>query len=203
MDRRYFIALAGAVSVAGCSTNLLGDSALDIGESTEFDGEIEVTVTDNRTASELTLSTGGGGFTEPDSFEAPSSGRYALFKLTVDNITITEQDAPQFNIANYNTLKNDDETLYTRGINDIRVFGGSEGGFLPDGHDDMIGYDSITAGSSNLTPYPQSVAGTRPKIGADESITGWVYGLIQSDATPKLRITFRGTTKNWAVNESE
>jgi hypothetical protein len=207
MNRRHFVALTGVAMSSGCVSALpdsiseVGGTTLAVGESATFNEEIEVTVTDSMTTAEMELifrdSLGG---TRVDSYEAPSGGVLALFNLEVDNLDITEREAPSFNIGNYTTLEKKEDTIQMRGVNDIRVYGSGEGGFLPDGHSPS-GYDTIETNGISGPVYPQSPVGTRPNLGPDESISGWVYGVIESEATPELRINLDGAVKTWVSKE--
>jgi len=198
MHRRTVLA-AGAVTVAGCSGLLPSERAtLGIGERTAFGDGVQVTVTDTLTAAKLTLVAGTPPETRSDSFVAPGGAQFALFELTASNATTGERPGPQFNIANYETLTAGDRTVRARGINDIRVFGSGEGGYLPDDHDEGVGYDSISAAGSTVSAYPQSVSGARPLLKPDDSVGGWVYGLVDADATPELKVRFGGDSEVWA-----
>jgi hypothetical protein len=91
-----------------------------------------------------------------------------------------------------------DRTVRARGVNDIRAFGSGNGGRLPEEHNEGVGYDSISVADSTLPAYQQSVSGGRPLLETGESIGGWVYGLIDGDATPELKVRFAGDSALWA-----
>lgn len=178
------------------------DGNLKLGESSSFDENVEVTVTDIRTTDEMSLSTGAGFGSTTDEFEAPEDGKYVLFEVRVENVDITERRGPVMNIGDYTTLEMDDDTidLTATGVNDIRVYGSGEGGYLPDGHLTALSYDSILLDEATLEPYYQSPTESRPRLSAGETRSGWVYGLIEEDATPELRINFNGKSETWVVN---
>jgi hypothetical protein len=199
MHRRAVLGLAGAVAVAGCSEFLSDEPApLDIGERATFGDGVDVTATDALTASEMRLTAGTPPESRTDSFAAPDGEQFALFELTADNAAQTDRPGPQFNIANYDVLTASDRTVRARGINDIRVFGSGQGGHLPADHDEGVGYDSISVADSTLPAYRQSVSGGRPLLETGKSIGGWVYGLIDGDATPELKVRFAGDSALWA-----
>jgi len=198
MHRRQLLSITAASAIPGCSvsTPLTQSSNHKIGETVAFDAGIKVTVTDGLTTQEMTLIRESDFQTVTDVFNAPTGGKYALFQLRVENSDITTREAPRFNIFNYETIEEEGGAIHIYSINDIRVFGSGEGGHLPDGHSNLM-YDSISVDQTNLDIYSQSPS--RPRIGADETLTGWVYGVIEGSATPELKIHFDGETTLWVA----
>ena len=104
--------------------------------------------------------------------------------------------------ANYDTLEEGDGSIYIRGINHIRVFGSGSSGFLPDGHGSNILYDRISINDGDqMNTYPQAVSGASPRISPDETLSGWVYGLIEQDETPELQLNFQDQSETWGATD--
>lgn len=198
MQRRGFLALAGSgvASLAGCSQvqQLTGTGTKSLGDTVTYDEDIEVTVTDAMTTSTVSLN--------GNEMNAPSNGIYALFRIEANNTDVTEREGPAVNPANYDTLENDDNTIYTHGVNDIRVYGDGEGGHFPDNRraKHFAGMSMSVAGNE-LQPYPTTM--TRPQIPADGEVSGWVVGVIKQDQTPQVRIQWKGTSAMWSVGDAD
>jgi len=197
MHRRTYLAGLSLIGVlAGCSElEEVVNSHHAIGESVTFDNGIEVQAVAHRPATEMTATAGGLNHT----FEAPSQAIYALFELRVENTDITRREAPVVNIRNYDQLESEEGVIEIVGVNDIRVFGSGEPGYLPDGHQRSLPYDTLTVEGDTLDPYPHQPGAARPRLGPEQSMSGWVYGVIGRDATPELTITFHGDTERWAA----
>lgn len=195
MYRRRYLSLLTAIGLAGCSTanDVVDSSPKPLGETVTYD-DLEVTVTDAMTSSQITI--------DDSDVTAPSNGTFALFEIEVRNTDVTEHEGPFVNTANYDTLEKEDDTVYTRGVNDIRVYGSGEGGHLPDTDEitRVSGYELSLLGNT-LATYPHSP--TRPQIAADSTISGWVIGTIKSEQTPQVQITFDGTSTRWTAESAD
>lgn len=201
MNRRAFIATAvsGLALIAGCSQaeELANDATggeTTLGDTATF-GEIGVTVTDSMTADQITIN--GNEKT------SPGNGVFALFEIESHNTDVTEREGPHVSPTHYETLEKEENTIYTGDINDIRVYGSGEGGYFPDLdlQEEMqvdTGYELGVDGES-LETYPAGM--TRPTIDADSAISGWVVGVIDADATPELKIKFKGSEETWTTGE--
>jgi len=210
MKRRAFLAttVSGSALLAGCSqaeelAKSVTGGGKSLGDTVEF-GKIEVTVTDSMTSDKFKLN--GNEVT------SPGNGTYAIFEVEAHNTDVTERDGPTVNPKNYDTLEEEENTIHMAGINDIRVFGDGEGGHFPDvrwvpeyeqtRRDDgtlvMGGKITFSVGSEELKPYPTGT--TRPQIAPDSKISGWTVGVINADATPQLRINFKGTSATWTTD---
>lgn len=211
MNRRAFLgtAASGSVLIAGCSqVEQLASDASDaasgkksLSDTVTYD-EIEVTVTDSMTSDQFTLN--------GDEVTSPGNGTYAVFRIEAYNTDVTERDGPTVNPENYDTLEEEEGTFYMAGINDIRVFGDGEGGHFPDARwepeyeqtqrDDgtIVMGEKITlsVGEQELEPYPTGT--TQPRIDPDSTISGWTVGVIDTDATPELKINFNGKSETWS-----
>lgn len=212
MNRRAFLAVSvsGSALIAGCSqaeelaSDATGRGKKSIGDTVTY-GEIEVTVTDSMTSQQFTLN--GNEVVSPD------NGIYALFKVEAYNTDVTERDGPLVNPDNYDTLEEEDDTIYMTGINDIRVYGSGKGGYFPDvrwepeygrreqedGTIVMGGEFEFSVDGEEIEPYPTGTM--RPSIEPDSTISGWVVGVIDSEATPQLRINIDGKKETW-TNDS-
>lgn len=160
-------------------------------------GELTVTVVDVATAKEAQFIIGS----KPRSWKAPDGGKLALFKLAAVNDDITEHEAPAFNLQNYDTLKEDPNTLYLTGINDIRVYGGNEGAVLPDLGYQSLGIDGINVYGRQLYVYSNGVGDIGPAVGPNTTHEGWVWGLIEDDQAPALRIQTENNTAQWKYDD--
>lgn len=104
----------------------------------------------------------------------------------------------------YETLEKDENTIYMGNVNDIRVFGDGEGGTFPgsrlvdEQEAESVGYE-LTVDGEEFETYP--AGSTRPSVDADSSVSGWVIGVIDADATPELRINFDGTEETWTADD--
>ena len=200
MNRRTYLATAMPISalIAGCSQveevakNVSGQKTT-LGDSVSF-GEIDVTVIDSMTTEQITIS--GNKKT------SPSNGIYALFEVEAHNTDVTEKEVPHVSPSHYETLEKEENVIYTGNINDIRVYGSGEGGYFPDldwqGEMQVdTGYE-LSVDGEQLETYPAGM--TRPSIDADSTISGWVVGVIDADATPELRINFDGKSETWTTD---
>ncbi|MBV0924607.1 hypothetical protein KTS45_10395 [Halomicroarcula limicola] len=154
-------------------------------------GDIEVTVTDAMTSNTVTI--------DDNTKKSPSNGIFALFKISAHNTDVAEHDGPYVNPVNYETLEKEDGVIYRGGINDIRVFGSGEGGHLPELNrlSEYNGYELGIVGHK-LETYPSG--NYRPNIAANDTVSGWVVGMIKSDQTPQLKINWKGKSTMWAVD---
>jgi hypothetical protein len=187
--------LAGCLGFGGWSR-----SDRTVGEGLTFDGAVAITVTDSRTTDRLVLRR--PSFDEgprTDAFDAPTDRTFVLFRVEATNEATEPREVPAVNIGNYETLNSESALVNTRGTNDIRVFGSSEGGRLPEGHARAFVYEGVSVDGRTLDLYPHFTAGRRPTLDPDERRSGWVYGTIDATATPELRVQFEGTTGVWQV----
>ncbi|WP_367175102.1 hypothetical protein [Haloarcula rubripromontorii] len=203
MYRRGFLSAAVVVGVSGCSDlSAISDmNTKSLGDTVTF-GEIEVTVTDAMTARKVKtyLETVNGERTETHT--APSNAKFALFRVESHNTDITDRDGPVVNTGNYDTMTDDDDTIYIAGVNDIRVYGGSEGGYLPETRA-SLSYDGLRVNGYEIDDYPAKPSDLRPSIGANESIAGWTFGLIEKDKPPQLKIEFNGESAMWEAGSTD
>ncbi|ELZ05750.1 hypothetical protein C480_10145 [Natrialba aegyptia DSM 13077] len=201
MNRRAYLTAATVSTsalIAGCSQ--VEELASNVGEETTLGdtvsfGNIDITVTDSMTTGKITLN--GNEKT------APSNGIYALFEVEAHNTDVTERDVPYVSIPEYETLEKEEDVIYFNDINDIRVYGSGEGGHFPDldWQEEMqvnTGYE-LGANGEQLETYP--AGRSRPSIDADSTITGWGVGVIDTGATPELRINFGGKSETWKTDD--
>lgn len=201
MNRRAFLAVSGATLLAGCSqaeelaTEATGGGGLSLGDSATF-GEIEVTVMDSMTANEITIN--GNKKT------SPGNGIFALFEVKAYNSDVTERKIPHVSETHYETLEEDENTIYRGDINDIRVYGDGDGGHFPDvSSSEKMRIDAgefeIGVDGESLETYP--AGSVRPRLKADTSISGWIVGVIDAGATPELRINFEENEETWTTDD--
>lgn len=192
MERRRYLGVLGTAALAGCSSIPFLNSKHQLGETVTF-SEIEVTVKDAMTSRRVEVDRG--------QLRAPSNAVFALFEIRAHNTDITTRAAPVVNHANYETMRDREDVIELVGINDIRVYGSDEGGYLPEAVTDVVGYNQISVNDHRLATYP--TGHNRPRLGATESVSGWVFGLIGRDQTPQLMIEFKGKSEMWTAQDAD
>lgn len=210
VSRRGFLSgvgLAGAGGVGGWAygtrnlprqlQELLPAGALSVGEGVSF-GELTVAVTDVATATAAEYMLGN----RSRSWTAPEGAKLVLFKLEVTNEDITKQEAPALNLRNYTVLEKDPDTIYIVGVNDIRVYGGDEGAVLPEFDYQSVGLDAIKVHKRQLRAYPNGGAGTGPSVGPNETLEGWVWGLVEVEKTPGLKVQTENHAARWRHDDT-
>jgi hypothetical protein len=204
MHRREVLTMIAVTFTAGCSEQSvvsdLSDNNKSLGETVGF-GEVEVTATDAMTTGEVTtyIDTVNGERTQTHT--APSNAKFGLFRVKAHNTDITDRDGPVVNTGNYDTMTNDDDTIYAAGVNDVRVYGGSEGGYLPE-TTVSLSYNGIRVNGSELEKYPAKPNNLRPSISANSTISGWTFGLIPADKSPQLKIEYNGESAMWSAGSA-
>lgn len=170
---------------------LLPSKSLAVGEGTTF-GNLEIVVSDISTATTAQYRVGR----QSESWTAPPGAKLVLFKLEITNTDITKHEAPAFNLHNYKVMKEEPNTIYINGVNDIRVYGDDEGGVLPEFKYQNLGVESITVHDRRLSAYP-GIANYGPSVGPSKTVKGWVWGLIRTEAVPGLRIQTERNEARW------
>jgi hypothetical protein len=99
-------------------------------------------------------------------------------------------------------MTEDDNTALVGGVNDIRVYGGSEGGYLPE-KIERSKYDGIRVGGSEIESYPVTPGSLSPQISADSTVAGWTFGLIPRDKSPKLKVEFNSKSATWEAGSED
>ena len=210
VSRRGFLAGAGLAGVGGVGGWAYGTGrlphklqaflpvgALSVGEGAAF-GELTVAVTDVGTATSARYSLGN----RARSWTAPEGAKLVLFKLEVSNEDITKHEAPALNLRNYTVLEKDPDTIYIVGVNDIRVFGGDEGAVLPEFAYQSVGVDAITVHERQLEAYPNGTAGSGPWVGPNETLSGWVWGLVEVEKVPGVRVQTEAHAARWRHDDA-
>lgn len=170
----------------------LPTGTLNLGDEAKF-GELSVAVTDLATATSASYVLNN----RARSWKAPEGGKLVLFKLEITNEDITKHEAPALNLRNYEVLEKEPNTLYIAGANDIRVFGGEEGAVLPEFKYQSIGVDAIIVHDRKLRAYPYGGAGNGPWVGPNQTVSGWVWGLVKIEKTPGLKIQTENNDAWW------
>jgi len=191
MDRRSFIAAFGTL-LAGCSETPISNSNPGVGD-TITRNEIAVTPTDARTANSVKLQ--DGDLTIDPSI--PSNATVGLVKLRTENSDITSREIPTVNVADYTDMSSDESALDTTD-NDIRVYGGDEGGHLPSdkrGQITKFNHETIVA-RRPLDAYPVSLS-SRESLSPNSSVSGWVFGVIPKGEPVRVRVTWEDESTIW------
>lgn len=208
MNRRGFVGIASVLALSGCTDTSeitdVADQSLgnnqSLGDTVTF-GEIDVTITEILTAGEVTTYVDTMGGKNRTTHTAPSNGKFVLFFVECYNPDITDRQGPGVNTADYEQMTVDDDAI-AASSNDIRVYGGSEGGHLPEKIERST-YDGILVGGGELESYPVTPGGIDPKISADGTVTGWTFGLIPRDKTPRLKVEFNGNSATWEEDSED
>jgi hypothetical protein len=200
MNRRQFLGAATVTALPGCSAFSVRNNSHTLGETVAF-GEIEVTVTDVMTTREVRTYLDTVRGENVQRYEAPSNAKVALFYLEAHNTDITERNGPAINTENYVQMTEDEDSISMVGINDVRVYGGSEGGYLPDSN--IGSYDGIRVNGAELNAYPAGPGGTGPAIKPTETVEGWMYGIIPKDKSPRLKVDFNDKSAIWDAKSSD
>lgn len=185
--------LAGG-EVPAVVNNLLSTGDKRVGESAEVGG---VTVTPTQVA--VTQELEYRPAPRDGVWAAPEGGRIALWRLEVRNDDIDPHKAPRWNTRNHGTLQEEDGVIYPAGVNDIRVYGGSDGASIPF---DTFGLylERFLVNGQELPVYPVGVS--ESEVAPNSTLTGWVAGLIEVEQPPALVVQTSSTRARWQVSDS-
>lgn len=203
LDRRSFLAVGVALLISGCSATEIAllNTAHSLGDTVSI-GEIDLTAETVEKTEVLTIVSTGGMNDRQREFQAPPGGIFALFKLRAENTDITARAAPAVNPLNYDRVKpRDDNELLVAGRNAIRVYGSGDGGYLPETElGNFPIYDSIRFNGRTVSPYPTRRGSHKTQLDPSEEVSGWVFGVIERDTTPQLKIVFGGSEIMWSAD---
>jgi hypothetical protein len=125
---------------------------------------------------------------------ASDSGTLIAVELSVQNTAIEEKTAPAWDVRNYKRMRTDNDSISFGGVNDIRLFADDNGGALPGSRWLQFSVHHFAIDDESLPPYPTEDGGA--DVAADDELTGWIYGEIVDEGTPRLKMTL-GSDDVW------
>jgi len=210
LTRRSCITLCsvGIAMIAGCQSqpvpvssseqpgnNTRGDNEIGLSETR---ADLEVVVNEARTIDQLEFELNS---TDNETLAAPETGDLYIAEVEVTNNDIESRVGPGFLVQDYQQTELEDyQSNELR--NDVLFYSGDEKGAanLPEVAE-MTLYDGLIADGEELTAYPPTSVGG-PEIDAGETLSGWVFGIVESDADARLMVHWDGESSFWAVEES-
>ena len=199
--RRRYLAALSATALAGCSQarNALPGNSQGVGDTYEHK-ELEITPTDVQTVDQLTIVLEGNPSRTVDrrkQITASENGDLVAVELSIKNNGIESKKVPAWNVKSYKKMRKDENDIAVTGLNDIRLFADDKGGALPASRRLQFPVDHIDVDGEELPLYPTIATGTSgPSVSADEKLTGWIYGEVLADGTPRLKMTL-GSDDVW------
>jgi Flp pilus assembly pilin Flp len=167
-----------------------------IGDSVTRNG-INITVTDVFVSPSVTVYRETALDTTRTTYTAPEGRTFAAFRVQMTNTDSKVREMPGLSEREYTRLRDLDDVIEVRAINDIRVYGGDEGGVLIE-RDYAPIHDALWVGDTKLPEYPASGPGHTLRPG--ESANGWTWAAIPNGTTPRLRIHFNDRTTYWSAS---
>lgn len=166
----------------------------ELGESISQD-DISISVTESRMADQVRCLLDSENDQEvlpsdeaPASVvDPPSNADLWLAHVRVKNTDIETRTPPTFNPGSYRDAES----------NDIMVYGGSEKGVAEASQPLGFGYQRLEADGEKLDPYPP--APLTEDVAPNSELAGWVFGTIEAEAPPRLRIDAFDQFQYWSL----